>query len=60
MKQPTTLQWVLIGIVAALIIACVVCYFFAPKFTFFVSGITIGALAGFIGGYFTCKKYALH
>ena len=40
-----------------LIIVAVVLYFYKPTFCYFVSGLTIGALAGFIAGYFVSKKY---
>ena len=39
-----------------LAIVAVVLYFVEPKFTYFVSGLLIGALGGFIGGYFASKK----
>lgn len=56
MKNWTVGQWVLFGLAIALLIACVVCYFVAPSFTFLTSGLLIGGLAGFIGGYFYGKK----
>ena len=56
MKKLSILQWVLIGLAVAVTIAAVVCYFVAPKFTFAISGLLIGGLAGFIGGYYVAKN----
>lgn len=39
-----------------LIVVAVVLYFVAPKFCYAASGFAIGALAGFIAGYFIGKK----
>lgn len=39
-----------------LLIVAVVLYFVAPKFCYAVSGLLIGALGGFIGGYFVAKN----
>lgn len=49
--------WVAIASVV-LVIAAVVLYFVSPKFAYAISGLLIGGLAGFIGGYFVCKKKA--
>lgn len=51
-------DWRFWAAVAALVlvIVAVVLYFVAPKFTYAVSGLIIGALGGFIGGYFIGKK----
>ena len=38
-------------VVAVLIIVAIVLYFTAPKFSYAVSGLVIGGLAGFIWGY---------
>lgn len=53
-------SWKFWAAVAAvvLVIVAVVLYFVAPKFCYMVSGLLIGALGGFIGGYFVCKKGA--
>lgn len=45
-------------IAVVLAIVAVVLYFVSPKFCYLASGLLIGALGGFIGGYFTSKKYA--
>lgn len=47
--------WAIVAVVVLLIVA-VVLYFVAPKFTYAVSGLIIGGLAGFIGGYFVKGK----
>lgn len=43
-------------IAVVLLIVAVVLFFVSPKFCYAVSGLLIGALAGFIGGYFVGKK----
>ena len=48
--------WVAIAAVVLAIVA-VVLWFVSPKFCYAASGLLIGALAGFIGGYFVGKKY---
>jgi len=48
--------WVAIA-AALLAIVAVVLYFVSPKFCYAVSGLFVGALAGFIGGYFVGRKY---
>ena len=48
--------WAAVVAVVLLIVA-VVLYFVSPKFCFAMSGLLIGALAGFIGGYFVGRKY---
>lgn len=48
--------WVTIAAVVLAIVA-VVLWFVSPKFCYAASGLLIGALAGFIGGYFVGKKY---
>ena len=50
--------WVAIVAVVLLIVA-VVLWFVSPKFCYAASGLLIGALAGFIGGYFVAKKQYL-
>ena len=45
-------------IAVVLLIVAVVLFFVSPKFCYAVSGLLIGALAGFIGGYFVGKKNA--
>lgn len=47
--------WAVVIAVVLLIVA-VVLYFVSPKFCFAASGLLIGALAGFIGGYYVGKK----
>lgn len=47
--------WAVVSAVVLLIVA-VVLYFVAPKFCYAVSGLLIGALAGFIGGYYVAKQ----
>ena len=51
-------SWKLWAAVVAviLLIVAVVLYFVSPKFCYAASGLLIGALAGFIGGYFVAKK----
>jgi hypothetical protein len=49
--------WVAVAAVVLLIVA-VVLYFVSPRFCYAVSGLLIGALAGFIGGYFVGKRGA--
>ena len=49
--------WVAVAAVVLAIVA-VVLYFVSPKFCYCASGLLIGALGGFIGGYFVGKKYA--
>ena len=51
-------NWKLWAAVAAIVlaIAAVVLYFVSEKFCYASSGCLIGALAGFIAGYFVCKK----
>lgn len=53
-------SWKFWAAVAALVLAivAVVCYFVSPKFCYAASGLLIGALGGFIGGYFVGKKNA--
>ena len=46
-------------IALVLLIVAVVLYFVSEKFCYAVSGCLIGALAGFIGGYFVGKKYGV-
>lgn len=43
-------------IAAVLIIVAIVLYFTAPKFSYAVSGLVIGGLAGFICGYVVGTK----
>ena len=50
--------WAAVVAVVLLIVA-VVLWFVSPKLCYAVSGLLIGALAGFIGGYFVGKKYGL-
>ena len=47
--------WAAVAAVVLLIVA-VVLYFVSPRFCYAVSGLLVGALAGFIGGYFVSKK----
>lgn len=47
--------WVAVAAVILAIVA-VVLYFVSPKFCYAASGLLIGALGGFIGGYFVGKK----
>lgn len=47
--------WAAVVAVILLIVA-VVLYFVSPKFCYAASGLFIGALAGFIGGYFVGAK----
>lgn len=49
--------WVAIAAVVLAIVA-VVLYFVSPKFCYAASGLLIGALGGFIGGFFVGKKNA--
>ena len=51
-------SWKFWAIIAAVVIAivAVILYFTAPKFCYAVSGLLIGALAGFIAGYYIAKK----
>lgn len=51
-------SWKLWAAVAAVVLAivAVVLYFVCPAFCYAVSGLLIGALGGFIGGYFVGKK----
>ena len=49
--------WVAVAALILLIVA-VVLYFKAPTFCYAISGFIMGALAGFIAGYFVAKKYA--
>lgn len=53
-------SWKFWAAVAVLILAivAVVLYFVSPKFCYAASGLLIGALGGFIGGYFVGKKNA--
>lgn len=51
--------WVAVAAVI-LAIVCVVLWFVSPKFCYAASGLLIGALAGFIGGYFVGKKAIIH
>ena len=48
--------WVAIAAVVLAIIA-VVLYFVSTKFCYAASGLLIGTFAGFIAGYFVCRKY---
>ena len=48
--------WVAIAAVVLAIVA-VVLYFVSPKFCYAASGLLVGAFAGFIAGYFVCRKY---
>ena len=50
--------WAAVVAVVLLIVA-VVLWFVSPKFCYAASGLLIGALAGFIGGYFVGKKYGV-
>lgn len=50
--------WVAVAAVVLLIV-CVILWFVSPKFCYAASGLLIGALAGFIGGYFVGKKYGV-
>lgn len=50
--------WVAVAAVVLVIVA-VVLWFVSPKFCYAASGLLIGALAGFIGGYFVGKKYGI-
>lgn len=50
--------WVAVAAVVLAIVA-VVLYFVSPKFCYAASGLLIGALGGFIGGYFVGKKYGI-
>lgn len=50
--------WVAVAAVVLAIVA-VVLYFVSPKFCYCASGLLIGALGGFIGGYFVGKKYGV-
>ena len=43
-------------VVGFLAIVCIVLWFVFPKFCYAASAFLIGALAGFIGGYFVGKK----
>lgn len=43
-------------VVGFLAIVCIVLWFVFPKFCYAASAFLIGALAGFIGGYFIGKK----
>ena len=47
--------WVAVAAVILAVVA-VVLYFVSPKFCYAASGLLIGALSGFIGGYFVGKK----
>ena len=51
-------SWKFWAVIAAIVlaIAAVVLYFVSPKFCYAVSGLFVGFLAGFIGGYFVRKK----
>lgn len=49
--------WAAVVAVVLLIVA-IVLYFVSPKFCYAASGLLVGALAGFIGGYFVSKKNA--
>ena len=51
-------SWKFLAVIIAvvLLIVAVVLYFVSPKFCFAASGLLIGALAGFIGGYYVGKK----
>lgn len=53
-------SWQFWAAVVALILAiiAVVLYFVSPKFCYLASGLLIGALGGFIGGYSVGKKHA--
>lgn len=53
-------SWKFWAAVAAVVLAiiAVVLYFVSPKFCYAASGLLIGALGGFIGGYFVGKKNA--
>jgi len=44
-------------IALVLVIVAIVLYFTVPNFTYAIGSLLIGALAGFIGGYFVGKKY---
>lgn len=56
MNKISIAGWVCIGIAVVLLITGIVLYFVAPKFTFLMSGLIIGSLTGFIGGYFVAKS----
>lgn len=45
-------------VASVLLIVAIVLYFVSPKFCYAASGLLVGALAGFIGGYFIGKKNA--
>ena len=47
--------WLVVAAVILVIVA-VVLYFVSPKFCYCASGLLIGALGGFIGGFFVGKK----
>lgn len=51
-------KWQFWAVVAAVVLAivCVVLWFVSSKFCYAASGLLIGALGGFIGGYFVGKK----
>lgn len=51
--------WLIVAAVVLAIVA-VVLYFVSPKFCYAASGLLIGALAGFIAGYFVSKKGVNH
>ena len=51
-----TWQFWLAVVAIILVIVAVVLWFVEPKFCYAASGLTIGALAGFIAGYFVGKK----
>ena len=50
--------WAAVVAVVLLIVA-IVLYFVSPKFCYAASGLLVGALGGFIGGYFVGKKYGV-
>ena len=54
-------SWKFWPAVVAIILAivAVVLYFVSPKFCYAASGLLIGALAGFIAGYYVAKKQFL-
>ena len=54
-------SWKFWAVVAAvvLVIVAIILWFVSPRFCYAVSGLIIGLLAGFIGGYFVGKKYGV-
>lgn len=50
--------WAVIIALLLIIVTVVLLCFTVPVFAYATGGFTIGALLGFIGGYFISKKYA--